>query len=188
MHTELHYPRFCLIFPRINSICHRLTRSHPKARRPLFSLPSAQKRIERLQSHCELHRVDRNTAPRSAREVRKSRCRTLRQTLSFHEAATLRWTASEGDLPGWDIDYTSSAGLNAIGVKASAGPAFPSIELSSNEWASAKRLGAAYRLMLVAQVRTTSPQIQIIENPAALIEQGRIVIEPVMWRLLMRET
>jgi Domain of unknown function (DUF3883) len=112
----------------------------------------------------------------------------LRQTLSFHEAATLRWTASEGDLPGWDIEYTSSAGLNAIGVKASAGPAFPSIELSSNEWASAKRLGAAYRLMLVAQVRTTSPQIQIIENPAALIEQGRIVIEPVMWRLLMRET
>lgn len=112
----------------------------------------------------------------------------LRQTLSFHEAATLRWTASEGVLPGWDIEYTSSAGLNAIGVKASAGPAFPSIELSSNEWASAKRLGAAYRLMLVAQVRTTSPQIQIIENPAALIEQGRIVIEPVMWRLLMRET
>ena len=28
----------------------------------------------------------------------------LRQTLSFHEAATLRWTASEGDLPGWDIE------------------------------------------------------------------------------------
>jgi hypothetical protein len=96
----------------------------------------------------------------------------LPQTLSFPEAATLRWTASEGDLPGWDIEYMSSGELNAIEVKASAGPAFPSIELSSNELASAKRLGAAYRLMLVAQVRTTSPQIQIIDNPAALIEQG----------------
>ena len=94
----------------------------------------------------------------------------------------------KGTCPDGTSSDTSSAGLNAIGVKASAGPAFPSIELSSNEWASAKRLGAAYRLMLVAQVRTTSPQIQIIENPAALIEQGRIVIEPVMWRLLMRET
>ena len=52
----------------INSICHRLTRSHPKARRPLFSLPSAQKRIERLQSHCELHRVDR--VQRRARQER----------------------------------------------------------------------------------------------------------------------
>jgi hypothetical protein len=42
--------------------------------------------------------------------------------------------------------------------------------------------------MLVAQVRTTSPQIQIIDNPAALVEQGQIALEPVMWRLVMRES
>jgi Domain of unknown function (DUF3883) len=112
----------------------------------------------------------------------------LRRTLSSTQAATLRWTAAEGDLSGWDIEYMSPAELNAIEVKASAGPAFPSIELSANEWEAAKRLGAAYRLMLVAQVRTTSPQIQIIDNPAALVKQGQIALEPVMWRLVMRES
>jgi hypothetical protein len=112
----------------------------------------------------------------------------LRHTLSPSEVATLLWTSDAGELPGWDIEYKSTGKLQALEVKASGGPAFPSIELSANEWNAARRLGAAYRLVLVAQVRSTSPQIQIIENPAALVEQGRIGLEPAMWRLVMRGT
>lgn len=111
----------------------------------------------------------------------------LRRTLPPLEAATLRWTAADGETPGWDIEYTSARELVAIEVKASGGPAFPSIELSANEWKAAIRLGAAYRLMLVAQVRTTSPRVQIIANPAALVQQRLIGIEPASWRLVMRE-
>jgi hypothetical protein len=111
----------------------------------------------------------------------------LRRTLSSPEAATLRWTADAGETPGWDIEYTSAGELVAIEVKATGGPAFPFIELSANEWNAATRLRAAYRLMLVAEVRTRSAKVQVLDNPAALVQQGSISIEPVMWRLVMRE-
>lgn len=112
----------------------------------------------------------------------------LSGTLSPAEVTTLRWTSSFGELPGWDIDYTSAGVLHAVEVKASGGAAFPSIEVSANEWNAAKRLGSAYCLVLVAHVRSTSPQIQIIENPAALVEEGQISLEPSMWRLAMSRT
>jgi hypothetical protein len=111
----------------------------------------------------------------------------LRSTLSPAELATLRWTSDAGELPGWDIEYKSQEKLYVFEVKASGGPAFPSIEISANEWDAAKRLGSQYRLMLVAQVRSTSPQIQIIENPAALVDQGQVDLQPSMWRMVMRE-
>lgn len=112
----------------------------------------------------------------------------LRRTLSNAEAATLRWNADEGDLPGWDIEYFSAGQLNAIEVKATGGSKFPSIELSANEWNAAGRLGSAYRIFLVAQVKSTSPQIQFLSDPAALERQGRIALEPSMWRLVIRES
>lgn len=86
-----------------------------------------------------------------------------------------------------DIEYTSAGQLIAIEVKASGGPAFPSFELTANEWNAATRLGAAYRLVLIAQVKTTSPQVQIIDDLAALAHQGRIDIEPALWRVVMNE-
>jgi hypothetical protein len=112
----------------------------------------------------------------------------LRQTLSSPEAATLRWTAADGETPGWDIEYTSAGELVAIEVKATGGPAFPSIELSANEWNAATRLGAAYRIMLVAEVKTRSAKVEVIGNPAELVQRGSISIEPALWRLVMRET
>lgn len=107
----------------------------------------------------------------------------LRQTLSPSEASTLRWPAAEGEVPGWDIEFTSSGELIAIEVKASGGPAFPSIDLSANEWNAAIRLGTAYRVVLVGQVRTRSPLVEVIVDPASLVRQGRILLEPAVWRL-----
>jgi hypothetical protein len=108
----------------------------------------------------------------------------LRKTLPPSEAATLRWVAASGERPGWDIEYVSSGELIAVEVKATGGPAFLSFELTGNEWAAATRLGAAYRLVLVAHVTTRAPQLQIIEDPAALVRQGRIAIEPALWRVV----
>jgi len=112
----------------------------------------------------------------------------LRRTLSSPEAATLRWTADAGETPGWDIEYTSAGELVAIEVKATGGPAFPYVELSANEWNAATRLGAAYRIMLVAEVKTRSAKVEVIGNPAELVQRGSIRIEPALWRLVMRET
>ena len=111
----------------------------------------------------------------------------LRRTLPAAVSTTLRWTAADGEAPGWDIEYTSAGELVVVEVKASGGPAFPSIELSANEWDAATRLGPAYRLILVAEVKTWSPKVEVIGNPASLANEGLITIQPASWRLVMRE-
>jgi hypothetical protein len=109
----------------------------------------------------------------------------LRQILSPTEAKTLRWTAAESETPGWDIEYRSGGNLVAIEVKSSAGPAFPFLEVSANEWNAARRLGATYRLVLVADVKTRSPRVQVVENPADLVDRGIVRLEPAVWRMAL---
>lgn len=77
----------------------------------------------------------------------------LRLSLPERHAASLRWTAQEGETPGWDIEYRDDAGqLVAVEVKATTGPRFPAVELTANEWAAATKLRGQYRLVLVANV------------------------------------
>ena len=108
----------------------------------------------------------------------------LRATLTPAEASTLRWVSEAGEHPGWDIEFRSSGQLIAVEVKATGGPAFPSIEVTANEWVAAQTVGANYRLCLVAEVRGTTPRIQMIENPAAMVAAGTFGATPSGWRLV----
>jgi len=107
----------------------------------------------------------------------------LRHVLTEPELGTLRWVSEANEQPGWDIEYQSSGRLIAVEVKASGGPAFPSVEITANEWAAAVEKGEDYRLYLVADVRSEKPKIQAIQNPAA---QPDIEAEPLIWRLVRR--
>ncbi|MCP4838004.1 MAG: DUF3883 domain-containing protein, partial [Planctomycetes bacterium] len=85
----------------------------------------------------------------------------------FDVAENLRWVAQEGEKPGYDIEYTNSAGdLIGVEVKGSISKNFSNFELTANEWSAAKQFGDRYALVLVANV-DKSPRFECFWNPAA---------------------
>lgn len=172
----------------------------PKAIEDTLDLPAVDELVISLQSHLLLPQlpktnVQSSTASKGGRRRSKYSAalgkrgeevvlRYLRRTLSQSEAATLRWNAAAGETPGWDIEYQSNGELIAIEVKATGGPAFPSFEVTANEWNAAKSRGASYYLMLVAHVTTKTPSIQIIRDPFALFTGGLLNAEAAVWRLV----
>jgi len=110
----------------------------------------------------------------------------LREILKPEEAETIEWRADEGETPGWDIDYRSGGQLFAVEVKSTVGPSFLSIELTANEWRAAQRLGANYRLALVADVASTSPRIEFLDDPFKRVTDGAASVEPVAFKFELR--
>jgi hypothetical protein len=110
----------------------------------------------------------------------------LREILKPEEAETIEWRADEGETPGWDIEYTSGEQLFAVEVKSTVGPSFLSIALTANEWRAAQRLGANYRLALVADVASTSPRIEFLDNPFKRVTDGGASVEPVAFKFELR--
>ena len=110
----------------------------------------------------------------------------LREILTPEEAETIKWRADKGEMPGWDIDYRSGGQLFAVAVKSTVGPSFLSIELTANEWRAAQRLGANYRLALVADVASTSPRIECLDDPFKRVTAGAASVEPVAFKFELR--
>ena len=110
----------------------------------------------------------------------------LREILKPEEAETIEWRADEGETPGWDIEYTSGEQLFAVEVKSTVGPSFLSIALTANEWRAAQRLGANYRLALVADVANTSPRIEFLDDPFKRVTDGGASVEPVAFKFEIR--
>ena len=111
----------------------------------------------------------------------------LREVLPPEEAATVKWLAKPiRTTPGWDIDYRSGGQLFAVEVKSTVGPSFLSIALTANEWRAAQRLGANYRLALVAEVASTSPRIEFLDDPFKRVTAGAASVEPVAFKFEIR--
>ena len=89
-------------------------------------------------------------------------------------------------MPGWDIDYRSGGQLFAVAVKSTVGPSFLSIELTAKEWRAAQRLGANYRLVLVADLASTSPPIGCLDDPFKRVTAGAASVEPVAFKFELR--
>ena len=106
----------------------------------------------------------------------------LRKILPVDEAKSLRWNAKEGDTPGWDIEYNSVNGDRvAIEVKSTTGAKFPSIEITSNEWAAAASMRRNYQLVLVANVMSEEPVLEFIEDPYGLCQNSVITADPTVF-------
>lgn len=106
----------------------------------------------------------------------------LRSSLPPAHACTLRSVALLR--LGWDLEYDDELGVVKIEVKATSGPGFVSVELTAGEWAAASRLGTRYHLLLIADVWSPVPRVQLLVDPAAAVQEGRLEIEPLVFRLV----
>ncbi len=107
----------------------------------------------------------------------------LKKTLPAAEAATVRWTADEGDTPGWDIEFVRDGELIGVEVKASSTSVMATIEVTQNEWRAAEKNASRYWLALVVNATTASPSIQILSDPFALVSAGKMGAEPSGYRI-----
>src|SRR5262249_37139349 len=133
--------------------------------------------VERIAS-----RYSRNAAP-IGRRAEELVHRYLSVNAASLGATWIRWVAQEGVTPGWDLEYRDERGeLVAVEVKGTTGSQFAAIELTAGEWRAAQALGEHYWLYLVSECCSTSPKIQRLQNPAALVESGAAVAQPLVWR------
>ena len=96
-------------------------------------------------------------------------------------ASQIVWTASQNEFPGWDItSFNEDGSQRFIEVKASTGDQISCLELTINEWKAAakKKLRDQYFIYIVTNVFSANPRIEILQNPFAEVEKGRLSIEP----------
>ncbi|SEP09077.1 protein of unknown function [Luteibacter sp. UNC138MFCol5.1] len=93
-------------------------------------------------------------------------------TLDPKLASTVRWVASEGETPGWDIEYRDARGeLVRVEVKSTTGDKFVSFEITANELAAAKSYGAQYHLYLVANCLSLNRRkLQVFMDPSKIFD------------------
>lgn len=96
---------------------------------------------------------------------------------------SLRWVASLGEKPGYDIEYCLDKTIKGIEVKATTASCFASIQLTANELKAAEEMQDNYYLVLVASVLSSKPAIEVIQNPVKHIEQGKLTLKPVAYRI-----
>ncbi len=110
--------------------------------------------------------------------------RWLKDTLPSAESTTLDHVAAKFQFPGWDIEYTTHAGVRiAVEVKGTSGTGMVSLEMTANEWEAAKRERAKYKLLLVSETLAGKPEVDVIDDPAGLLESGDLIVQPSTWRI-----
>jgi hypothetical protein len=108
--------------------------------------------------------------------------------------ARISLTACDGicqhlEFPGWDVTSFDDQGEELfIEVKGSIGKFVAVLNLTVNEWNAATdpSRAARYYVYLVTDAFSEQPMIERIANPAALVEQGKISCEPIVYSLELR--
>lgn len=100
------------------------------------------------------------------------------------DAMKIVWSAQLGEKPGYDIeDRREKGAVVGYEVKSTTGSAFSSFDLTENELRSAREMGERYVLVLVSNVETKSPKIQLLCNPAKMLDEGELNSRPVVFRI-----
>ncbi len=63
------------------------------------------------------------------------------------------------------------------------GSAFPSVEVTANEWRAAEKLRDRYRLVLVAKAGSRHPKIEFLDDPWGRSQTGELQILPLSWKI-----
>ena len=89
---------------------------------------------------------------------------------------------AENNRPGWDItSFDTKGNVKRIEVKATLSKSFNSLNLTANELAAAETYRDSYYLYLVTEVNYKgAKKVEVLCNPASLIENGSIQIRPTM--------
>jgi hypothetical protein len=105
-------------------------------------------------------------------------------SLRVPAASAIRNVAAEGETPGWDLEYKDADGmLQAVEVKGSSGSGFVNFEMTAGELTAARRLGHQYWIYLVSECCSSTPKVQRIQNPAAMVDCNALLAEPIAWRI-----
>ena len=70
-----------------------------------------------------------------------------------------------------------------VEVKSTRGSAFPSIEITANEWQAAEELRGRYRLALVLKACSNKPSIEFLDDPWGKTQSGKLSSSPLSWRI-----
>lgn len=112
----------------------------------------------------------------------------LRSESPGHLHEKIRWLASLGETPGYDIqDDRDPEGITAYEVKGTTSSHFSAIIMTSNEIACAHKLANAYAVVLVSGVGTPTPRFQIARNPSQWILANQARVEPTAFALTLTD-
>jgi hypothetical protein len=113
----------------------------------------------------------------------------LRETLTEEESKTLRHNAIENEKDGYDISYVDLSGKpRYIEVKATSAASFASFLLTINELTAAENYREAYFIYLVNRVTSKDVSIEVIGNPAELLQTEKLIKSPMSFKIEMNNT
>jgi hypothetical protein len=97
---------------------------------------------------------------------------------------------AQNNRPGWDItSYDDVGNIMRIEVKSSIGNSINDLILTVNEWNAATQYKDSYYLYLVTNLKPNkTPNIEIIQDPSSLLNQGKFNIDVASYKLKLYET
>ncbi|MEQ6123033.1 DUF3883 domain-containing protein [Pseudotenacibaculum sp. MALMAid0570] len=94
---------------------------------------------------------------------------------------SLVWHANVGETPGYDISFIDkNNNPNYVEVKTTTGKLFNNFLMTINEVNSAKKLGVNYKVYLVSDCLSSSPKLNIIDNPTL---ESNFIFEPISFKV-----
>lgn len=98
---------------------------------------------------------------------------------SEHLRSAIVWDAGRGRKPGYDIsDRRIHDRWRVYEVKATTADKFNCFLLTANEYATAKKMGDQYVLVLITNCESENPTFFEYPNPAKLIEEQKLSVKP----------
>lgn len=104
-------------------------------------------------------------------------------------ADQIRWHGPKGEFPGWDITSFDDSGEKVyIEVKSCVGRTISTVTLTVNEWHAARDPDSRdrYNIYLVFNALSDKPSIEIIRNPASIVEEFKLSCTPIVYELDLR--
>ncbi|MEB2280073.1 DUF3883 domain-containing protein [Lysinibacillus xylanilyticus] len=104
--------------------------------------------------------------------------------LKKENMSKIRWVASEGEKPGYDICCQNHEGVELyIEVKGTTTSMFDGFIITNNELQTSEKLGDRFYIYFVTNCLSRNPKIQIIKNPYNKIKSNDWVIVPVSYNV-----
>ena len=95
----------------------------------------------------------------------------------------IRHLAAERLTPGYDLQYNEGSRVIAVEVKGTTGRQFANFDLTEKELQAVIALGKDYQIWLVADIRSATPTLEIVNNPAQLLASGEWTKSPLLWQI-----
>ncbi|AZV42018.1 restriction endonuclease [Peribacillus asahii] len=101
--------------------------------------------------------------------------------------SNIRWVASEGEKPGYDICCQNHEGIEIyIEVKGTTTSKFSEFIITNNELQTSEKLGERFYIYFVTNCLSKNPKIQFIQNPYKKINSNDWGIVPISYKVFLK--